>query len=462
MNIIYIIIDTLRADHLSCYGYFRKTSPNIDKLADDGVLFLNCYSEFPYTLPSFTSHITGICGIGTGIVVNAWRKLNERYIVLDDRIPTLAEVLFHNGYVTVAVDNMINFGYHPKWFVRGYQYYINPRPRPPYTSDDMLYDDIVKNTDMVLADEVNYHVIKWLESHGDKKFFLFIHYWDPHTPYNMPKEFTDNFYDEFYYKPPTIKLPTGVEYIPGWGRLSDLTEKRKEFVRLYDCEVYYVDTRIGEIINKLKEMGIYDDTLIVVTSDHGELMFEHHYALSKERIEFGHGLLYNEVLHVPLVLKLPSQRFKGKKVEHFVQTIDIFPTLLELADVKREFTVDGISLLSLIEGKSDCVRELVVGTYVAKNFVARSIMTKDWKYVVYSPFDAELYDIARDPYELNNLAKERVEKVSELHELLKNVIKGYVHKWNKPDPFEVPELLDWRLSKETAWKVKPTGERPDK
>ena len=170
MNIVYIIIDTLRADHLSCYGYFRKTSPNIDRLAEDGILFLNNYSEFPYTLPSFTSHITGMCGISTGIVTNAWRKLNERHIVLDDKIPTLAEVLFHKGYVTISVDNMVNFGYHPKWFVRGYQYHINPRPRPPYTNDDMLYDDIVKNTDMVLAEEVNYHVLKYWKYMEIKNF----------------------------------------------------------------------------------------------------------------------------------------------------------------------------------------------------------------------------------------------------------------------------------------------------
>ena len=463
MNVVYIVIDTLRADHLSCYGYFRKTSPNIDKLAEDGILFLNCYSEFPYTLPSFTSHITGICGVGTGIVANAWRKLNERHIILDDRIPTIAEILFHNGYTTVAVDNMVNFGYHPKWFVRGYQYYINPRPRPPYTNDDMLYNDIVRNTDMVLAEEVNHHVVKWLEMHGrEGRFFLFIHYWDPHTPYNMPKEYSDNFYDNFYYKPPTVKVLDGIEYVPGWGRASDLTGKRKEYVRLYDCEIYYVDAQIGKVLEKLKEMGIYDDTLIIITSDHGEIMFEHHPGLSKERIEFGHGLLYNEVLRVPLILKLPNQQFKGKRIEAFVQTIDIFPTILEIANVEGKFITDGISLLNLIKGEKGKVRDVVMGTYVSKNFTARSIMTKEWKYIEYNPLDIELYNISNDPFELNNLAKENDEMASDLHQKLENTVNRYVCRWSKPDPLKIPELLNWQLGKETVWKVKPAGERPDK
>jgi len=462
MNIVYIIIDTLRADHLSCYGYFRKTSPNIDRLAEDGILFLNNYSEFPYTLPSFTSHITGICGIGTGIVTNAWRKLNERHIVLDDKIPTLAEILFHKGYVTISVDNMVNFGYHPKWFVRGYQYHINLRPRPPYTNDDMLYDDIVKNTDMVLAEEINYHVLKMLEIYGDKKFFLFVHYWDPHTPYNMPEEYSDKFFDKYYYDPPIARVLDKTEYIPGWGRAVDLTGKRKDFVRQYDCEIYYVDFHIGRVIDKLKEMDVYDDTLIIITSDHGEVMFEHHQAMSKEKIEFGHGLLYNELLHVPLILKMPNQEYRGRKIKSFTQTIDIFPTILEVAGVKDKYIVDGISLLNLIRGEEKEIRDMVVGTYVSKNFTARSLTTREWKYIIYNPFDIELYNREKDPFELYNLADEEKEIASKLNEMIENIVNKYTSKWNKIDPLKIPELLNWRLGEETAWKVKPTGERPDK
>ena len=458
MNILYIVIDTLRADHLSCYGYFRKTSPSIDRLAEDSILFLNCYSEFPYTLPSFTSLITGICGVGTGIVTNAWRKLNERYIVLDDRIPTLAELLFHRGYTTVAVDNMVNFGYHPKWFVRGYQYYINPRPRPPFSTDERLYDDIVKNTDMVPAEEVNYHALKWLKTHGDKNFFMFIHYWDPHTPYiNLPENYSKMFLDEFYANPPRIKFLGDVEYIPGWGKVSDLTPERREFVRLYDCEIRYVDAQVGILLERLKNMGVYDETMIILTSDHGEVMFENHQGFSKERIEFGHGMLYNEVLRVPLILKLPNQELKGKKFHGLVQSFDIFPTILEVAGVKTDFPVDGISLLTMVN--SGRGRSSVIGTYVSRSFTARSIITEGWKYIVYSQSDTELYRLTEDPYELNNLAMEERELCFKMHRLLQRVVDKYMRKWGKPDPLKVPELLNWQVGEEAVWKVKPRGEK---
>ena len=462
MNIVYIVVDTLRADHLSCYGYFRETSPNIDRVAEDGVVFTNCFSEFPYTLPSFTSHITGICGVGTGVVTNAWRKLNERHIVLDDKTPTLAEILFHSGYATAAVDNMVNFGYHPKWFVRGYQYYINPRPRPPYTSDDALYDDIVRNTDMVLAEEVNYHVLKWLEAHGrDKDFFLFVHYWDPHTPYNLPRGFREKFCDEYYYEPPAVRLPDGDGFVPGWGRLSHLTDERRELVRLYDCEIYYVDHHIGALVDKLEEMGVYDETLIVITSDHGEIMFEDHPGLLKERIEFGHGMLYNEVLHVPLIIKFPGQEFRGRRVDALVQTVDIFPTVLRVAGVEGDFRTDGVDLLSLLEGEWEG-RDAVIGTYVSSKFAARSLMSGDWKLITYTTSDVELYDLARDPYETVNVAEEQGDVARQMRDALEARVREYVEKWGRPDPLTVPELLDWQLGRETVWKVTPAGERPDK
>ena len=168
-------------------------------------------------------------------------------------------------------------------------------------------------------------------------------------------------------------------------------------------------------------------------------------------------MLYNEVLHVPLILKLPNQEFKGKKFHGLVQSFDIFPTILEVAGIKIDFQIDGTSLLTMVN--SGRGRNLVIGTYVSGSFTARSMITEGWKYIVYSQSDTELYKLTEDPYELNNLAMEERDLCSKLHRLLEKVVSEYVRKWGKPDPLKVPELLNWQLSGESVWKVKPRGER---
>ena len=412
MNVVMIVIDSLWADHLSCYGYPRKTSPELDGLADDGALFTSCFSEFPYTLPAFTSIITGMFGVNTGIVANTWAKINQNDIVLDDSIPTMAEMMGAGGYTTVAVDNMMNFASHPKWFVRGYQFYINVNATPYHPEIDLFHTtyrhDIVDTTDKVTADEVNLRLLPWVREHRDEKFFLFAHYWDPHGfrggPYE-PKEFRDRFSGDeglTYYD-----TSSGERYIKGWGKAAHLTRERRERFNLYDCTIAYLDDRLGMVFQQLKDLGLYDDTLVIVTADHG--------TWERPLGRRGSPHLCDSRVHVPLIVKLPGAKTRGKRVDALVQHVDILPTVLNLMDFSFYFTcrdvqfasegefrppegVDGMSLLPLIRGKKTEHRNEVYGTVVYSH-CSRSIRTKEWKLIKHFTGGREpfLKDIALGP-----------------------------------------------------------------
>jgi len=482
MNILLIVIDSLWAEHLSCYGYPRKTSPNLDNLAKDGILFKKCFSEFPYTYPAFTSIITGRFGINTGIVANTWYKINQNDIVLDDSIPTMAEILRAADYTTAAVDNMMNFASHPKWFVRGFQFYINVKATPYHPEIDLFHTtyrrDIVETTDMVTADEVNYRLMNWVKEHSKEKFFLFVHYWDPHGfnpkihgkgPYE-PKEFKDKFSGdeglEYYY------TSSGERYIKGWGLASHLTPERMERFNLYDCTIAYLDDRIGKVFEQLKDLGLYDDTLIIVTADHGT------WEIPLGRKGFPH--LSSARLHVPLIMKLPKQENKGRIVDAFVQPIDILPTILHLLGYASSFTcrdvqfffgeefsvfegMDGISLLPLIRGEKTDHRKEVYGTVVYSH-CSRCIMTKEWKLITHfvggrKPFlrsdyrlpPPELYNLTEDPEELHNVAEDHPEVVKKLKMRLDSWVEENVKKSGRTDPMLVPKLVDWGGPGKPVW-----------
>ena len=164
MNIILIVIDTLRADHLSCYGYFRETSPTLDRLAREGVLFEDMYASGVPTGPGFTSIMTGLYPVSHKYYITPYDVPNAYQ--LDDDIPVLAEILWDHGYVTAAVDNLINFRSHMKHFVRGFEYYMNPTKTSRWVHHH------------VTADQVNRMAVPWIRRHSYERFFLFVHYWD--------------------------------------------------------------------------------------------------------------------------------------------------------------------------------------------------------------------------------------------------------------------------------------------
>jgi len=444
MNILLFVIDTLRADHLSCYGYFRNTSPNIDQLADEGVLFQDHFASGVPTGPGFTSIMTGMYPINHEFYLTPWNIPNSYQ--MDDNILVLAEILWESGYVTAAFDNLVNFRSRMKQFVRGYEYYINVTRSANYLHHH------------IWADLVNRKLLPWIEEHKNDQFFLFVHYWDPHTPYNQPKEFQEIFRHEkgSLSDLEVREAKAGYEYVPGWGKTDQIVEGReinwrtpipgekfaKELsIDMYDGEIAYVDNRLGEVIEKMKEKDLYDDTLIIVTSDHGENLGQHGM--------WGHGGVYEPVIYVPLIMVCPDCLPKKKRIEGFVQQVDISTAIFKMADVPvnsviekieryvrktgnpayskeiRGFT-DGKNLLDLLDGqviRSNVIAEtgridLTRGAddrIESKVLGIRTLRNDEWKLITYSDGKRELYNVREDPMEIYNLKDERPEIVEDLN-----------------------------------------------
>ena len=411
MNVIWFVIDTLRADHLSCYGYFRKTSPNIDKLAEEGVLFENSYASAIATGPGFTSLFTGLAAINHGFYLTPWNVPNKP--LLDDRIVTLPELIQSRGnYTTAAFDNLINFRSHMKQFVRGFEYYINITRSPAWLHHH------------VLADEVNHRLFPWLEQHVDEPFFTFVHYWDPHTPYNMPDKFRGRFRKENGGLVSKI-APDGYEYVPGWGLLDQLPEGNKNLsIDLYDDEIFYTDHCIGLVRQKLDELELLNDTVIIVTSDHGENLDLHGH--------WGHGTVHNTTIKVPLIIRDPKLSAKGTRVTEFVQHADDLPTILHyfpqqdrpnfhrvadptwMPDVNAN--LDGYCLVT--DNQYERRKEIVV-----ESGAHRAFLNPPWKLIWHKDGQkSELFNLDNDPLELINRADDRID----ILELLSDKLQRWV------------------------------------
>ena len=410
MNVIWFVIDTLRADHLGCYGYFRETSPNIDQLAAEGVLFEDSYASAIATGPGFSSLFTGLAAINHGFYLTPWDVVNAP--LLDDRILTLPELIQARGaYTTAAFDNLINFRSHMKQFVRGFEFYVNTTRSPAWLHH------------YVIADEVNHRLLPWLERHADEPFFAFVHYWDPHIPYNMPARFRGKF-DRRRGDLAIKEAPAGYAYVPGWGLADRLPVGGKGLsVDLYDDEVFYTDHSIGLVRQKLAELDLLDETAIVVTGDHGEDLDLHGL--------WGHGTVHDTTIRVPLIIRDPRHLPAGKRIPGFVQHVDNLPTILEyfpgqrrpdfervtiadcMPDIPSRF--DGDSLLKLVRGERTAPQEIVV-----ESGEHRAYLSPPWKLIWYRHGrESELFHLGDDPLELNDRAEEEPEVLAELSEKLR-------------------------------------------
>ncbi len=425
-NVLFIVIDALRSRNLSCYGYPISISPNIDNLAEEGVLFEDCYSCSNVTDASLTTIFSGKYPMSHGILSHGQRvrrkdirRLNE----LDIRF--LPEILKSQGYTTLAVDFL------GKWHKRGYDYYsemlreANPVSFPFKKIDTSLnllsrcYANFKKSTMIDEAQLVTAQAKLLIKRNRDKKFFLFIHYWDTHGPYAPPVR--------FYRKVISESTDNGILALLSRlrrGRHSRRVLKQK--ITRYLASIAYIDHEIGLIINALKNYGIQDQTLIVLTSDHGESLIEH-------GIYFGHHGLYDETIHVPLVLKYPT--FPKKRVKGFIQHSDLVPTTLDFLGMEYD-DFDGKSALPLIYGKTSQLHSAV---YAEEAYYERkrAIRTRDYKYIyALSKKGAicqacrcihggikELYDLNKDPKETHNIIEEKAELASRLEEKLSKITR---------------------------------------
>jgi arylsulfatase A-like enzyme len=397
-NIILITLDTTRADRLGCYGYRRQTSPNIDKLADESVLYTRAIAPSNWTFPSHASLFTGKFTSSHGA-----RYDPEGLLLLTDAISgpkswdvyrvrglaqnevTLAEVLKESGYTTAAVVG-------GPWLKRifglnkGFDYYN---------------DSQISTVNGRLARQVTTNALNWLERTREKKFFLFMNYFDPHTPYSPPEGFALRF------------LPKGTNIT---GREPTL----EEFNALYDAEILYMDHYIGRFLQKLKVENLYNDTLIIVTADHGELFGEHG--------KFEHGYyLYQEEIHVPLFIKYPAGEVSPKRTDLRVQLTDILPMICERVGITIPGNIQG-TLPSQI--KHPIIAETYPLQFFSKDGNWQSIFEGDFKFIWNSKNQHMLFNLKDDPGENVNI----IVQDSKRTESMWTQLEQYLAKLPKPGP----------------------------
>jgi arylsulfatase A-like enzyme len=404
MNVILIAVDTLRADHLGCYGYHRNTSPNIDELASGAIVCERHIATSIPTHPAFTTMFTGQYSITHGIVAHGGNRDIPR------EAPWMPRLLHKHGLTTCAVDNL------SQWrldFHRGFEFYIDPTQR---------------RTLSLNADnrEINRRVLPWLEQHHKEPFFLFVHYWDPHTPYLPPRAYRTLFYKGDPNDPANTSLagmeahPLGKMWRETWfNQLGPNITDAEYIVSLYDAEIRYCDEGIGQLLKLVESLGRAEDTIIVLTGDHGELMYHH-------GVFFDHHGLYDGNLHVPCIIRHPEM--KPRRIESMTAHLDVAPTLLDLCGAEVPEAMEGEVLTPWLRGEKESqVRPFTVSQECTWQ-MKWSIRTDSHKLIVarepdfYGTPSRELYDLRQDPQELHNIAAQDPETVRILDATLESWI----------------------------------------
>ncbi|MGA1863472.1 MAG: tetratricopeptide repeat protein [bacterium] len=370
-NCLFISIDTLRADHLSCYGYDGMETPNIDALATEGIRFSKAYTPVPVTLPSHSTMMTGLFPIGHGVRNNGTFRLEDENV-------TLAEIFSKAGYRTGAfIGSFVldsRFGLN-----QGFEVY-----------DDQLAsggDQKVLFYNERPAEKVIESALQWIKEKDDRPFFAFIHCFDPHAPYDPPSPFKEEYSGN-----------------------------------LYDGEIKYVDEMLGRLFSSLKELNLYDNTLICFTADHGEGLGEHN--------EKTHAIfIYDPTLHVPLIFRYPERISPGQVVDQEVCLPDIFPTILDLLGFQYNGTVQGIPLLNaemLAQRKFEMYCETFYPLYNHKWSPLEGIRTSEWKYIR-AP-RSEIYHLKEDPNESIDLYAKSPDLAKEWDARLNDIIEKFTIK----------------------------------
>jgi len=369
-NVVLITIDTLRADHLGCYGYKQIKTPNIDGLAADSSRFERAYTVVPVTLPSHTVMLTGTYPMLSGIHDFSANKLSPQQV-------TLASVLKRSGYVTGAVVASAvldsRFGLN-----QGFDFYYD---HFDFSRLEEANLDEMERPGNLVADQA----LDWLGKNSQKKFFLWMHLYDPHHPYRPPEPYS-----------------------------------REYASQPYDGEIAFDDEQVGRVLHFLKEKGLYRNTVIVLSGDHGESLGEHG--------EKTHGFfIYNATMHVPLIIHLPGKR-ATQTVDDPVSLVDLMPTILAATELDIPSQVQGRSLLAELRGeKINQGRTLYGETFLPRLHFNWSELrgAQNAKYHFIDAPRPELYDLAKDPAELHNLFPEKKAVGEEMRAKLISLIREY-------------------------------------
>ena len=397
-NILLVGIDSLRADHMSCYGYHRQTTPHIDRFAEEGALFERTYSAHIPTTSAYGSMLTGMDCFSTQVV--ALRHKGP----LRPEVKTLAEILREAGYNTSCV----GFGGNPA--SRGFDTYLKYQS---WGSWNEGRSHKAQNLNEVALPELD-RLAKQKEP-----FFLFLRHMDPHAPYLPPEPFERMFYHGDETSPahksmePVMAFKPFRDFFDSWmpPGISD-----KDYViAQYDGALAYMDASIQAIFTALEAWGILDSTIVVINADHGETLYDH-------ECWFDHHGLYDQTLHVPLIIHYPKKVPAGRRIGGFNQHKDLVPTLLELADIQPEgIEFDGRSLVPMMMGQEishEAEFYITECTWMRKH----GWRTPHWKLIAalepdfhFKP-EVELYDLVQDPDENVNLTGTRPEVVASLRQ----------------------------------------------
>jgi arylsulfatase A-like enzyme len=373
-KVILLTIETFRHDHASMHGYARETTPNLDRLAAEGVRFDNHYTQAPFTRPALASLVTSVWPPNLGVTDNFSSSLNEA--------TTVSEMFADAGYVTSAFLAQYilshNFG-----FSQGFHYFVN------------YENDTPANTVM---DSFN----DWFKTHEQDNWFSWIHLFDPHGPYLPLKGWAARYVGDALYESDTEIVPKGQSkkatgaFVPGYV-VEGNEQHRRHYVAGYDAEIAYVDHKIGELVEMIQASDQAKNTLLVISADHGESMTDH------DRF-FCHGSLFEHDIHIPLILWAPG-RIQPAVITERTSHMDIVPTILAYAGINQPSSAVGQSMLPLIMGDSSAARALTVSMVGAGAREKRAVINQAGLKAI---FDAEgkalsVFDLTQDPHEKQDL-----------------------------------------------------------
>lgn len=449
MRILYIDIDTLRPDHMGCYGYFRNTTPRLDEIARDGVRFDQAYCSDAPCLPSRAALISGMLGIKTGAVGHGGTA-GDRWLYGEKRgfRDPVDENNFNNIFRKAGL-YCCSFSSFPErhssyWYSAGFHETHN-----------------VGKGGGECANEVIDGALEWLERRGAQEdWYLHVHVWDPHTPYRAPADFGNPFAkdplpdwltEELFRQHQQLVSPHGCNEINMYddhessmyprhpGKINTYQDLRRLFDG-YDCGVRYADQQLGRVLDQLKKLGIYEDTAIIVTSDHGE-------NLGELGIYGEHGTADECTCHIPLIIKWPGG-VKGTTDNGFHYQLDLCPTMAELLNIQGNPDWDGISFAPALHGEPCPGREYLVVSQLA-HVCQRAARFDHYLYIrtVHDGFRLlnreMLFDLEADPHEIQDISQKHPDLCAKGARLLLN--------------FQEDAMLSSRYAEDPLWRVMREG-----
>jgi choline-sulfatase len=435
MRVIYIDIDSMRPKHIGAHGYHRETTPNIDGIAERGVRFSRAYCASSPCVPSRASFSSGLFGIHTGVVTH-WGPGSDYRMHNDptDR-PMFIRLLRRNGYKLATFSSFAD-RHDAFWYMAGW--------------NEVHTHTLKKGGEE--ANEVIDSVLPWLETHGkEDNYFLHVQLWDPHRDYTVPTEYQEMFKDspppswpdekaieshQDNYAPfsalnlfPLSKNKSNSPSIPNHIRNRD---DFKAFVDAYDGSIRFMDEQLGRLFKKLEQLGVMEDTAIIISGDHGEAMGEHGI--------YGDHVCADEAVHnIPMIIKWPGVTQENVEHNDLVYNVDLTATITDMLGVSVPKKWDGQSFAGLLRGEGYQARDYLVWDHCLYS-VSRTVRTNEWLLMrTYHPGvvplePLELYNMKEDPFMTENLAEQRQDVVKELDHLFQKWYHEQVTPSEQPDP----------------------------